>query len=363
MTPTKLEKKKGYQIRNKQLTFIFDESLYAKQLSDISIEQVGIQGSFSYWKEIWPLTKVQSKLWKLEVEKEKIKVPGNSGQPEFRFIINGQHPLDAQHDLPLKYKFYDGHHDGYKNTILFTADKADKIKKINHRFTSYKTNYNSQQELANFRPVPVGQAKANTLYRSYHPFIPSKPDHPREKERLQTVQQLIKHNNINSIVNLSDTGPEIPQLLPKYQQIIDDNKNIIFVNQHHNYDIYYYSTHNQEFTQLLQKIAFFILNHQPPFLIHCRIGTDRTGVISAILAALCGVNWSTIIADYKKSNKTGIKEYRDEKLLKYTFSQLLEGPCKPQTLNQKITSYFQQEVNLTAQEIKNLTAKLKNTTN
>lgn len=360
MNPTTLQKRKGYYIRNNQITFVFAEDLYPEQLSNIQVTNVAVRGSFTHWKKSWPLTKANSQLWKLKTSLNEINIPGNSGRPEFRFIINSQQGLSAVHNLSLKHKFYDGYRGEYKNIILLPEDNPEQIKKINNQINTYKTNYPSPQELANFRAVPINKTDKNTLYRSYHPFIKSKPGHPREEERIQTVQELIKKNNINSIINLSDTQEQIPNLLPKYRQIIDSPQNIIFVNQDHEYDIYYYSTSSQEFTHLLQKIVSFLLHKQPPFLIHCRIGTDRTGVIAAILAAFLGVNWSTISNDYKQSNNTGIKEYRDPQLLHYTFNQLLGGSFKPETLEQEVTSYFKNELGLTSRELKTLKAKLTN---
>ena len=44
------------------------------------------------------------------------------------------------------------------------------------------------------------------------------------------------------------------------------------------------------FGKLMADIISFINTHPGPYYIHCRLGTDRTGVTSAVLAALCGAS-------------------------------------------------------------------------
>jgi protein tyrosine/serine phosphatase len=348
---------KGYYIKNNQLIFLFDERLYREeQLQNIEMKNVAVRGSFNAWEANWKLTKTSNFQWQLEKPLTNIQVPGNSGQPEFKFVINGDRQLTAYHNLPLHHKIYDGHTKGYKNVIIFTPEKAEKIAKINKRLDQYKTDYSSLKELANFRQVDLGEIASHTLYRSYHPFIKSKTDHPLEKERLKAVRKLINQHEIASIINLSDTESEIPDLLPRYQKMID-KKNILFPNREHQYDIYYYITDSKDFALLLKEIINFILTHPTPILLHCRIGTDRTGVISALLAAFMGASWKEIAADYKQSNQTGLKEYRDEKLLAYGFKKLLGSGYKD-NLQSKLKKYFRENLNLTAVQIDQLREKL-----
>lgn len=354
-----LDKQKGYKISTNKIKFIFSKKLYSdQQLNNTNIKQVGVLGSFTAWNETWDLTKNSNNLWTLETDLNKIAIPGNSGQPEFRFVINDNHTLDAPTDLPLSYKFYDDHGSGYKNIILFSNKQQNKIKTINQKINTYKTNYKSKNNLTNFRQVNLGNIGANNLYRSYHPFKKSRPEHPLEDKRIAVLQNLIKKHKINSIINLSDTQIDIPKEFEYYKQLFDQN-NIIYTNQEYNYDIFYYITTDNNFKKLLTKIITFIIEQDPPYLVHCRIGTDRTGVIIAILAAFMGADWQEIVTDYKQSNKLGIGEYRDEKLLGYACKRLLQDSLLNENLQEKITSYLKDEVQLEVATLEKLKAKLK----
>jgi protein tyrosine/serine phosphatase len=351
------EKKKGYRITDNKITFIFTKNLYLpKKLKNKTINTVSIIGSFTAWKDSWELIKKSPGTWSLTTNLNRVKIPGNCGQPEFRFVINDNQALDAPADLSLQNKFYDDHGTGYKN-IIITSDNSNNIKQINHSIETYKTDYSSRQELANFREVNLGSISAETIYRSYHPFKKSRPDHPLEDKRITTVQQLIKEKQISSVINLSDTDTTIPASVNYYQQLVE-NEQVLFTNKGYNYDVFYYIANSDEFAQLVARIIKFIINNPAPYLIHCRIGTDRTGVVIAILAAFMGASWQEIVADYQQSNQLGIGEYRSEELLAYSFQQLLDNANIKNELQSKITNYLRDRSNLKEEQLKQLKQKL-----
>ncbi|MGM0370340.1 MAG: tyrosine-protein phosphatase, partial [Bacillota bacterium] len=353
------EKMKGYRITDDTITFIFTKNIYQpKKLKNKTINTVSIIGSFTAWKNSWELTEKSPGTWSLTTSLNKVKIPGNCGQPEFRFVINDNRALDAPAELSLREKFYDDHGSGYKNIIITPTDDSDNIKEINQRIESYKTDYSSRQELANFREINLGDIGTQTIYRSYHPFKKSRPKHPLEDKRITTVQQLIKEEQISSVINLSDTDTTIPTSLNYYQQLVD-NEQVLFTNKGYNYDVFYYIANSNNFAQLVSRIIKFIINNRAPYLIHCRIGTDRTGVIIAILAAFMGASWQEIVADYQQSNQLGIGEYRSEKLLAYTFQQLLADTDIRNELQTKLANYLQNKADLTKNQLRQLKQKLK----
>ena len=205
----------------------------------------------------------------------------------------------------------------------------------------------------------MGDIGNNKLYRSYHPFIKSRADHPLEDKRLATVQQLMIDYNIKSVINLSDKEKEIVNGVKSYHNLIK-NENLLLANQNHSYDLFYYITDKKSFTKLLNQIISFILDakNDTPFLIHCRIGTDRTGVITAILAAFMGGKWEEIANDYELSNQTGIGEYRDKKLLRYALEKLLGQRFNNNNLAQLVNQYFQEKLAFKQKQLANLKAKL-----
>ncbi|TDX48399.1 tyrosine-protein phosphatase [Orenia marismortui] len=199
----------------------------------------------------------------------------------------------------------------------------------------------------------------NNLYRSYHPFKKSRPKHPLEDQRITMVQKLISDKNINSIINLSDTNESIPAEFKCYKNMLD-NAHILFTNKGYNYDVFYYISGSDEFSNLIRRIINFILepSNKTPFLIHCRIGTDRTGIIIAILAAFMGAEWKDIVIDYQKSNNLGIGEYRDEKLIEYAFKEMLGANFRDKNLEKLITDYFKNRLNLNNDKLQKLKDKL-----
>ena len=112
-----------------------------------------------------------------------------------------------------------------------------------------------------------------------------------------------------------------------------------------------------------QIVEFIIADDTPaPFQIHCRLGTDRTGVFCAVLAALCGASWDDITADYQATNNMQIQEFRDWHLLAYTFRQLLNvyDVSTVENLKETLSNYFINGGYLTQRQIDILKAKLNN---
>ena len=89
--------------------------------------------------------------------------------------------------------------------------------------------------------------------------------------------------------------------------------------------------------------------------------TIVTGVFSAVIASLMGASWSDIVANYQSSNNMGIKEFRDYKLLKYSFEKMLKVDLDDANVNlqQEMTTYMVSNGYLTQAQIDALIAKLK----
>ena len=355
---SKEDKLRGSYIQDDKIFFIFAKNLY-NYPAEYKINKVEIMGSFTGWKERWELKEFDNDIWLLEKDLAEVNIPGNSGEPEFKFILNQDNIISPPEELDLEYKFFDGHSNDFKNIILFDESNKEKIKTINQKITTYRINYESNQQLANFREITLGNIANNNLYRSYHPFIKSREDHPLEDKRLATVQQLMMDNNINSVINLSDRREEITDGTKPYHNLIAED-NILLTNQHRSYDLFYYISGQDEFTELLNEIISFIINpqNQTPFLIHCRIGTDRTGVLTAIIAAFMGANWEEIANDYEESNQLGIREYRDRKLLRYTFEKLVGQSFNNRNLAQLVNQYFDSQLDFKQQDLQKLKDKL-----
>lgn len=112
----------------------------------------------------------------------------------------------------------------------------------------------------------------------------------------------------------------------------------------------------------MKDIVEFIIDdsHPAPFLVHCRLGTDRTGVVSGMLAALVGTPWNDIAADYQLTNQMGIGEFRDYGLLNYSLTQMLgTAPDNAELdLQTAVQNYFISNGYLTQEQIDLLVSKL-----
>lgn len=278
----------------------------------------------------------------------KISRPGFSGQPEFKFYLNGK-PLDAPDFVPEEYVFNNANK---KQMIIFDREfnvRSVELKENGITASTIKTlsdfNLNDEESLktlSNFRLVPG----TTSLFRSYHPYYPTHEQTPTEKVRLDNVQAFMNKNGIKSDITLCNNrsnadgmsykvdGVSYTVSIPDFYQAIIDNDNVLYVGDSDyggngtipsaNF-VYYYSD-SDFMKEWIKEIFDFICNdnNEAPFAIHCEIGVDRTGVFCGIFAALCGSSWSEISEDYEKSNLMGIGEFRDKRLLKYSFENMLK---------------------------------------
>jgi protein tyrosine/serine phosphatase len=142
----------------------------------------------------------------------------------------------------------------------------------------------------NFREIRFGKIAPNVLYRSGHPI-----------QSGEQVKDIILHASdagIETILNLSDC----PSLLksevifsPWYNKIFMKN-NVIALDMPMNFDVL-----EDEFVQKLKRCIIFMIERDPPYLIHCKAGIDRTGFISMILEAFMDAGFRDIVKDYMTS--------------------------------------------------------------
>ncbi|BDU50525.1 tyrosine-protein phosphatase [Haliovirga abyssi] len=376
-------KLKGYFFDKSNVVFVFDMSANKENLEkslkkDTTISTVSLAGSFNNWKpnDKWEMSKsTKNNVWFLKKKITDIAIPGNSGQPEFAFYLEGTYqrkgrsrPTEAwvkpSDKLEVGYKFNDQWADMYNYVILFDGDNKDVIAKNDKISRIIKSKYISDYEQANFREVSTGNIKEKTLYRSYHPFIPSRKTDPKkskqEQLRMEKVQELMKKNQIKSIINLTD-GEEIsndPRITKFYKTILDE-KNVLLAKT--KYSIVYYGSDTENFKELMKKVVNFIIEKEPPFLIHCRLGSDRTGVVTAVIESFMGADWGEISSDYDKTNDVGMGEYRNIKLLKYSLENLYK--IKINSLEQKFNKdgyeYLSKELGFSDDKINLFYEKLK----
>ena len=348
-----------------QIIFLYDYQLWNQ--TD-AVQSAYVCGSFTNWieKPDFKMTfSPELSLQYLVLPFSAAKEAGNSSHPEYKFCINGNYiSLAGKNFIPEPYFFpsFD------KNLmIVFSTDNLEEVIKQN-RIAGYVKKLSDfdldsrqgQEEISNFRLVP-GTKK---LFRSFHPFYSTggrSGIYETEKKRLELVQKLAVEEGIKSDINLTDdytlfAGQEIHWLdgsctkveIPPYYQKILDSKSVCNVAAPSgivpSYEYVYSKPRDPLFGQWVRCIVNFIIDeaHSAPFQIHCAIGTDRTGVFSAILGGLCGAGWEEVSEDYEKTNRMGINEYRSKALLAQSFQKLLgvEDISKVKNLPKRLADYF-----------------------
>lgn len=326
---------------DKTVTFIFDNNLWKAG----TVTKVEVRGSFNGWKSDANYALTYDKnldIWTVTLPYSAVKVPGNSGQPEFKFVTNGSNYLsgDGRSFMPEGYVFMNGDRN---NIVVFDRDDFDAIKANSKIANVVKkesdfdlTTRLGKEEISNFRAVPGTKA----LFRSYHPYKYTKTSNATEPLRIQYLTELAVEEGIKSDICLSENeernllsftigGTKFTETIPEYYKEIIAKKQVLYVGTANgstpSYNEVYYNSAGTKFAQWLTEVCQFIISDasEAPYLIHCRIGTDRTGMFSATLAALCGAEWDEIEKDYENSTRMGIQEYRGGGLLRYGFEQML----------------------------------------
>lgn len=380
VNPTDAERAKCFidNPQEKTLTFIMDNSLW--KVSGIS--KMEVLGSFNGWKSnpAYQMTfDSERNFWYVTLSYAQVKVPGNSGQPEFKFVTNGSNYLNggSKSFIPEGYVFLNG---DKNNIVVFDDDDFETIKENSRTANIIKklsdfdlTTTEGQEAISNFRRVP---GTAN-LFRSYHPYKITKNTNATEPYRMKYVVELATAKGITCDICLSENeernlqsftiaGTPYKETIPEYYEEIIRNGNVLYVgagNSVPTYNEVYYSPDNGKFGNWMKEVVEFIIDdsHPGPFQIHCRIGTDRTGAFSGTLGALCGATWNEIAADYQLSNRMGTQEFRDYHLLQYGFQKLLgvEDINGVPDLQQAMSDYFVNNGYLTEPQIEALRVKLK----
>lgn len=149
--------------------------------------------------------------------------------------------------------------------------------------------YETEEQFINFRPVSSGDMAPDVLYRSASP-VSDKYGRSRE------LGAVIRNTGIKTILNLADTEEKATA----YQSVADnvrsmmDSGSVIFAGTGINF-------YGDDFCRHLAASLVQMSEKEPPYLIHCSLGRDRTGFTCALLASLMGASYSEITEDYMKS--------------------------------------------------------------
>lgn len=371
----KVNRRLGYQLLDDgKIVFVFDSSRFGIKTP----KRVFLEGSFNGWAKKnsgWELEKYKFSTWTYECNLEDVMIPGNSGFPEFKFYVIAEVEYEVriveatsirkkdEVMEPAMQNPFPGFQMSTNCLILLPSDNSQVV--IENAKTAGKLkklkSFNLENPadvamISNFRLVP-GTTK---LFRGYHPYKISRPNYNTEEKRIALVNKQLKDNGIKSIITLSgDESIDIKkEKISVYVSDIRQAGNQLFIDTH--YNTVYYASNSREFGNMMAEVIRFIGSHPGPYYVHCRLGTDRTGVVSANLAALCGASWNEIASDYQRSNDMGIKEFRDYRLLQYSFEKMLGKKISEiEDLQKEISGYYLREKFITQAELDSLLNNLK----
>ena len=350
--------------------------LLPQEITDEKIKKITVCASFTLWKKRadFEMKEFQGQ-WILKKNYDQVCAPGNSGFPEFNFLIDYEDTEEKTFCLtgktPLSEKVLSSGLQpcrevfGYNFLILLAEEKScllqikDSEKFLDNvlKLSDYDLkNPADRERISNVRKVPA----TSRLWRGYHPYKKSRPQFESENTRIKLVNKALKENRIKSIITLcgdEEIDRANKEKISRYVKNIRKKKNQLFIDT--SYETVYFEPGSLEWKETVKKIADFIISHPAPFYIHCRLGSDRTGTMSSILACICGADWEEIISDYEKTSKAGFGEFRSPRLLEYSWKKLLGfPPAGCGNLQKALCDFLTGNNVLTEDEISSLQKKL-----
>ena len=141
----------------------------------------------------------------------------------------------------------------------------------------------SDEEFANFRAVTVKGIGEGVLYRSSTPV-------EEAIGRNEYAMAAMEKAGVRTVVNLDDSR----QTMLDYAAYPGSYySRCRIVNPEMSYDFT-----SAEFGEKVRTCLLFIAENDGPYLVHCKEGKDRTGILCAILEGFAGADADEIAADY-----------------------------------------------------------------
>ena len=187
------------------------------------------------------------------------------------------------------------------------ADNKSFYRELARRRSNDRANYKdlSDLEFANFREVIKDK-----LYRS------SSPVNDVLKRNL-IADEAAENFKIKTFINLGDSENKLKNYKDFKTSYCSKHKIILL-----GLDWKYYSKNFQD--RLAQGITA-MAHSEPPFLIHCDAGKDRTGFVCALLEALMGFDINYIVQDYLKSFQNYFKVIKDSREYNFIADNEIRG--------------------------------------
>ncbi len=396
---TDAEKNACYKLdaTNQTITFIFSTSAKRFNTSRSAVSRVFVYGSVTAWDQTDEAYRLNGfsddGCFFRTMPLSAIERIGNSGQPEFLFNIikYGDNYTEQSGYTDRAHSTWSGvdsrllfDNNGVNMIVALPGDDLDEIhsrsvlaQKVDKIADIDLTKPSEAARIANWRLVP----STKNLYRSYHPYDPSRAQYDTEERRLYWVGQLATQAGINCDIALSGNctshagqsytcgGKNYTITIPDYYQTIIANNRVLYVgtgNGHTpSYSEVLYKSDGERYAQWIQETVTFILDdaNPAPFQIHCALGSDRTGAFCATIAAMCDATWDDIAADYEATSNLHVNEYRHRNCIRYCLRHMCGvDPATDPSFNEAVKQHFIDGGWLTTAQIAALKQKLNSET-
>ncbi len=180
---------------------------------------------------------------------------------------------------------------------------------LNLSYSLLRDEYSSDEEFSNFRSIKLSKIKDNLIYRGATPYC-------NNRNRAKITDNLLKNNEINTIINLSDKQKDFDTYITKedfdsdYSLSLYNSNKVILLGLNATYS-------GDNFKEGVKKGIKFILENKGKIYIHCMEGKDRTGFVCFLLEALVGSSYSEMLEDYMITYKNYYKVSKELTPSKY----------------------------------------------
>lgn len=174
-------------------------------------------------------------------------------------------------------------------TPSYSAESPKEFyRRISRNFSKNKNDYKnfSDEEFANFREINTTGISKGKLYRSSSPINDW-------GNRNLIADKLSEIAGIKTFINLVDSDKKM-RSYKGFSQTYYSKQNSIALNMNLKFL-------SNDFKNKLAKGVKFMARNEPPFLIHCNLGKDRSGLFCAVIEAFMGAAPDEIVADFLKS--------------------------------------------------------------
>ena len=178
-------------------------------------------------------------------------------------------------------------------TLVITLERRGRYREL---YDAYNINDarkrmegQTDEAYCNAREVTVGDIREGRLYRGSSPF-----DH--DFGRVGLMDEYIREHDIGGILDLSDSREWLAGRgdLPDHTRAMIEEGRVVACPMGVDFL-------DPEAMRTIAAGLIGIMEVEGPWLVNCSLGRDRTGVLCAVLEALCGATYDEIVQDYMAS--------------------------------------------------------------